>query len=62
MVSMNPRSSPRPGAHWRERFVAIAHEAQAALARPHGRSRVGIRPRLAGAAPERRFAAPHARS
>jgi hypothetical protein len=58
---MNPRTSSRSGAHWRERFVAIAREAQAAIARPHGRSRVGIRPRLGGAAAERRFAAPHPR-
>jgi len=58
---MNPRTSSRPGAYWRERFVAIAREAQAALARPRGAIRVGIRPRLAGAAALRRFAAPHAR-
>ena len=59
---MNPRTSSRPGAHWRERFVAIAREAQAAIAGAHGRIHVGIRPRLAGAAAERRFAAPHPRS
>ena len=52
---MNIRSTSRPGAFWRERFVAIALMAQAAA--PHARAAIGvrIRPRLAGAAAERRF-------
>lgn len=59
---MSPRTSFRPGAQWRERFIAIAREAEAAGKRPHGRSHVGIRPRLGGSAAERRFAASGARS
>ena len=52
---MNIRTSSRPGAFWRERFVAIALKAQAAAPRAHLVGGVRIRPRLAGAAAERRF-------
>ena len=58
---MNLRPLSRTGACWRERFVAIAREAEAAIPRDLGRSRAGIRPRLSGAAPGRRFAAGTAR-
>jgi hypothetical protein len=54
---MNVRPLSRTGAHWRARFVAIAREAEAAMPRFRGRSSAGIRPRLSGAAPERRLAA-----
>lgn len=58
---MNVRPLSRTGAYWRERFVAIAREAEAAIPRFRGRSRAGVRPRLSGAAPGRRFAAAAAR-
>ncbi|HXZ49804.1 MAG TPA: hypothetical protein VEG27_12315 [Usitatibacter sp.] len=54
---MNLRPPSRPGAFWRERFVAIALEAQASAPRPHAGGGARIRPRLAGAAAERRFGA-----
>jgi len=59
---MNARSPSSPGAQWRERFIAIAREVPSAIARPAGRSRVGIRPRPAGAAPVARFSAFQSRS
>lgn len=58
---MNVRSHSHPGAYWRERFVAIAREAAAAMPRYRGRSLAGIRTRLSGAAPGRRFPAAAAR-
>jgi hypothetical protein len=58
---MNVKPLSRTGAYWRERFLAIAREAEAALPRVRGRSRAGIRLRLSGIAPERRFAALAAR-
>jgi hypothetical protein len=54
---MNVRPLSRTGASWRERFIAIAREAEAAIPRYRGRSRAGIRPRHSGAAPGGRFAA-----
>jgi hypothetical protein len=59
---MNVRPLSRTGACWRERFVAIAREAESAIPRYRGRSCAGIRPRLSGAVPGRGFAAAAARS
>ena len=58
---MNVRPLSRTGAYWRARFVAIAREAEAAMPRYRGGSLAGIRPRLSGAAPARRFEAAAAR-
>jgi len=50
------------GASWRRRFVAIARQAEAAGPRPPAPAGVRIRPRLHGAAGDRRLGAAFARS
>ena len=44
---MNARTIPNPGAYWRERFLAIARQAQGLPARPAG-GRPRARPGLHG--------------
>jgi hypothetical protein len=44
---MNPKTSPNPGACWRERFIAIARQSQGMPARPAG-GRYRARPGLHG--------------
>jgi len=56
---MNARTCPSPGACWRQRFLAIARQAEAAGLRPAAGVRVRARPGLIGG---RRVALPSARA
>jgi len=58
---MNSRNPSRPGARWRERFVAIALAARQAAPGAAAPRVARIRPRLAGMGARPRFATAAAR-
>jgi len=55
LAPMNTRNASETGSWWRARFVAIARQVEAARPSVRPAGAVRIRPRLAGAAAERRF-------
>ena len=55
LATMNTRNASDTGSWWRERFVAIARQAESAASQPRPAGAVRIRPWLAGAAGLRRL-------